>query len=71
MYKRQESYPKLFVASEGEGLAEEVREMTEEAAGDQNKVRILPGSAHAQAIFETDQGGKLVQAILERLQKYR
>lgn len=66
-----ESYPKLFVASEGEGLAEEVREMTEEAAGDQNKVLILPGSAHAQAIFETDQGGKLMQAILERLQKYR
>lgn len=38
--------------------------MTEEAAGDQNKVRILPGSAHAQAIFETDQGGKLMQTIL-------
>jgi len=64
-------YPKLFVASEGEGLAETVREMGKEATGDQNKVLVLHGDAHAQAIFETNQGGELMQAILERLQKYR
>lgn len=51
------------MASEGEGLAEEVREMAEEAAGDQNKVLVLPGNAHAQAIFETDQGDNLTQDI--------
>ncbi len=60
-------YPKLFVASEGEGLAEEVRRMAEEAPGDRNEVLILPGDAHAQAIFETNQGERLMQAILELL----
>ncbi len=51
-------YPKLFVASEGEGLADTVRRMAEEAPGDRNEVLILPGDAHAQAIFETNQGGE-------------
>jgi hypothetical protein len=60
-------YPKLFVASEGEGLAQEVRRMAEEAPGDRNEVLILPGDAHAQAIFETSQGERLMQAILETL----
>ena len=62
-------YPKLFVASENEGLAPEVRRMAEEAPGGRNEALILPGDAHAQAIFETDQGEKLVQAILELLEK--
>ena len=60
-------YPKLFVASEGEGLAEEVRRMAERAPGTRNEALILPGDAHAQAIFGTDQGWKLMRAILERL----
>ncbi|MDQ3303099.1 MAG: alpha/beta hydrolase [Actinomycetota bacterium] len=60
-------YPKLFVASEGEGLAGEVRDMAEEAPGSRNDVLILQGDAHAQAIFETDQGDKLMRVILERL----
>ena len=60
-------YPKLFVASEGEGLAEEVRRMAERAPGSRNEALILPGDAHAQAIFETDQGERLMRAILERL----
>ncbi len=60
-------YPKLFVASEGEGLAEEVRRMAESAPGSRNEALILPGDAHAQAIFGTDQGERLMRAILERL----
>jgi pimeloyl-ACP methyl ester carboxylesterase len=44
-------YPKLFVASEGEGIAERVRQMADEAPGDQNEAFILAGDAHAQAIF--------------------
>lgn len=60
-------YPKLFVASEGEGLAGEVRDMAEEAPGSRNDALILQGDAHAQAIFETDQGDKLMRVILERL----
>ncbi len=62
-------YPKLFVASEGEGLAGEVRRMAEVAPGDRNEVLILPGDAHAQAIFETNQGERLMQAILELLKE--
>ncbi|MDQ3428355.1 MAG: alpha/beta hydrolase, partial [Actinomycetota bacterium] len=61
-------YPKLFVASEGEGLAGTVRTMAEEAPGGRNEVLILPGDAHAQAIFESDQGEKLTRTILERLE---
>ena len=60
-------YPKLFVASEGEGLVEVVRRMAESAPGSRNKALILPGDAHAQAIFGTDGGERLTRAILERL----
>jgi pimeloyl-ACP methyl ester carboxylesterase len=66
------SKPKLFVASAEEGgFAEEARRMAREAPGDQNKALILPGDAHAQAIFQTEEGGLLMQAILERLEEYR
>lgn len=60
-------YPKLFVASEGEGLGERLTAMADEAPGDQNETLILPGSAHAQAIFQGDQGDALVDAILDFL----
>ena len=60
-------YPRLFVASEGEGLAGTVRSMAEEAPGSRNEALILPGDAHAQAIFKTDQGERLTRIILERL----
>jgi pimeloyl-ACP methyl ester carboxylesterase len=63
-------YPKLFVASEGEEISERVRRMAEEAPGDRNEALILPGSAHAQAIFRTEEGDRLVQTILERLEEY-
>ena len=63
--------PKLFVASEGEGgLAETARQMAEEAPGDENEALLLPGYAHAQAIFRTDEGERLTQTILERLEEY-
>ena len=63
-------YPKLFVASENEGLADTVRQMTQEAPGENNEALILPGDAHAQAIFDSDQRNRLMQAMLERLQQY-
>jgi pimeloyl-ACP methyl ester carboxylesterase len=62
--------PKLFVASEGEGIAERVRQMANEAPGDRNESLVLPGDAHAQAIFQTEEGDRLMQAILERLKEY-
>jgi pimeloyl-ACP methyl ester carboxylesterase len=64
--------PKLFVATEGEGgFAEEARRMAREAPGDRNEALILPGDAHAQAIFRTEEGDRLMRAILERLEEYR
>ncbi len=63
-------YPKLFVASEGEGLASQVRRMAKDAPGDENKALILDSGAHAQAIFDTDQGDKLLQTLIERLREY-
>jgi pimeloyl-ACP methyl ester carboxylesterase len=63
-------YPKLFVASEGEGIAERVRQMANEAPGNQNEALILAGDAHAQAIFQTEEGERLMQVILERLKEY-
>lgn len=61
------SAPKLFVASEKEGMAETARRMAKESAGTQNDVLIVKGSAHAQAIFRTSEGPYLTKAILERL----
>lgn len=61
------AYPKLFVASEGEGLAPEVRRMAEQVPGERNEVLILSGNAHAHAIFETSQGERLMRAILKTL----
>jgi pimeloyl-ACP methyl ester carboxylesterase len=63
-------YPKLFVASEGEGISERVRRMADEAPGDENEALILSGDAHAQAIFQTEEGERLMQVILERLEEY-
>lgn len=45
--------PKLFVASEDEGIADAVRRMAKETEGKQNEVLIFKGSAHAQEIFRT------------------
>jgi hypothetical protein len=64
-------YPKLFVVSEGDSIANRERQMAEQAPGQDNELLILPGNVHSQAIFETDQGDKLMQAILEQLRNYR
>ncbi len=59
--------PKLFVASEDESVADVSEELADSAAGDENAVELLPGSAHAQNIFDTDQAEPLLDLILERL----
>ncbi len=59
--------PKLFVASEDEPVADVSRELAATAPGDDNEALILPGSAHAQNIFDTDQGDRVLDAMLERL----
>lgn len=58
-------YPKLFIASEGEGLATTMATLAEVAPGNQNQVVLLPGSAHAQAVFSSDQGTELLTTMIE------
>lgn len=62
--------PKLFIASEDEPVADVSTEMADTAEGDDNQALILPGSAHAQNIFDSDQGETTVQAILDRLEEF-
>ncbi|SDX95926.1 hypothetical protein SAMN05661080_01856 [Modestobacter sp. DSM 44400] len=62
--------PKLFIASEDEAVADVSSELAESAPGDENEAKILPGSAHAQNIFDTDQAEPVLDAILERLERF-
>lgn len=59
--------PKLFVVSEGEGMAKSVQQMAGEAPGTRNELLLLKGSAHAQAIFRSAEGPHLTRVILARL----
>lgn len=62
--------PKLFVASEDEGVADVVTELAATAPGEANEAVLLPGSAHAQHLFDTDRGDELLDLVLERLAAY-
>lgn len=62
--------PKLFIASEDESVADVSTQLAESAPGGENEAMILPGSAHAQNIFDTDQAESVVTAILERLERF-
>lgn len=59
--------PKLFIVSEGDPVAGTSTALAEDAAGEDNRLEVLPGSAHAQNIFDTDQGEVALDLILERL----
>jgi hypothetical protein len=61
------SEPKLFIASEDESVADLSTELAENAEGPDNQALILPGGAHAQAIFDGEQAESAVGAILEQL----
>ncbi len=63
------SAPKLFVASQDEGISDAVRHMAKSSQGKENETLIFEGSAHAQAIFRTQNGSRLTNAILEHLIK--
>jgi pimeloyl-ACP methyl ester carboxylesterase len=58
--------PKLFVVSRGDALAAKVQEQFEKAP-EPKELMILEGSAHAQFLFQTDQGERLMKKILEFL----
>lgn len=61
------SEPKLFIASEGETVAQVSVMLAEQSPGSDNKSVLLPGSAHAQNIFATDQGPALLEQVLNRI----
>lgn len=62
--------PKLFVASKDEPVAHVSMELAASSPGEENEVTILPGSAHAQNIFATDQAGPVLDAMLQRLKRF-
>jgi len=59
--------PKLFIYSQDEGAAGSIEELIADAAGQDNEVLEVEGSAHAQAIFATSAGAEVMEAILSRL----
>lgn len=59
--------PKLFVASKGEPGAGIPQQLRAASPGQDNRVVLLPGDAHAQNIFDTDQSGALLDLLLQRL----
>jgi alpha-beta hydrolase superfamily lysophospholipase len=56
----------LFVASADEPLAERVRQAYERAP-EPKRLVLIPGSAHAQYIFATDQADRLRTTIIDFL----
>lgn len=62
--------PKLFIASEDEPVADVSIEMAEENPGEHNEALLLPGAAHAQNIFDSDQADGATEALLDRLDQF-
>ena len=58
--------PKLFATAQGDPVTVRVREQFEKAP-EPKDLLILDGAAHAQFLFATDQGERLMKAILEFL----
>lgn len=64
--------PKLFTAAEGDATAAAAAErMTDHAAGDWNALLLVAGTAHGQAILDSEGGPALVEAIVARLEERR
>lgn len=62
--------PKLFIASEDESVADVSTQLAQNSPGSENEATLLPGSAHAQNIFDTDQGEPVLDAMLERITEF-
>lgn len=62
--------PKVVVDSVDEAVAQVSTDLPESSAGGENLVVILPGSAHAQIIFYTDQAPPVLEAMLQRLELF-
>jgi pimeloyl-ACP methyl ester carboxylesterase len=65
-------FPKLFVASEGEGAAADAERMAAEARGDWNALYLAPGSASGQALLADGEAGEeAMEAVILRLEERR
>lgn len=62
-------YPKLFTASEGEGMVDRLEQMASDGAGERNRVEVIAGDAHAQATFNNPEGEQLLNAIMTFLEE--
>jgi predicted esterase len=62
--------PKLFIASEDEKVADVSVQLAESAPGEDNKVLLLPGSAHSQGIFKGDQAERALNVIVDPLLRH-
>ena len=60
--------PKLFAVSRGDSLAAKVQEQFQKSP-EPKELLLLEGSAHAQFLFQTDQGERLLKKILEFLSR--
>lgn len=63
-------YPKLFIASEEESVADASTTMAEAGFGPDDEALILPGSAHAQNLFDSEQSDAVLEAMLQRIQEF-
>ena len=61
------SEPKLFIPSEDEPVAGVSQQLADDSPGADNKVILLPGSAHGQNIFDGENADAAMDAILQRL----
>lgn len=57
---------KLFIVSENERMAQRVKDSFAKASKPK-RLEVLPGDAHAQHVFKTDQGPRLTKLILDFL----
>ena len=58
--------PKLFIVAEGDSIARQVKEQYQHAP-EPKQLIVLPGSAHAQNLFATDQSERVMSEILKFL----
>lgn len=63
------SQPKLFIASAEERNVDVSGDLATRSPGSANKVTIVPGKSHAQAILRKDKSGAVLRLILERLRQ--
>jgi len=63
---KSESIEKLFIVSEKEGMVTRVKQIYDQSS-DPKKIKIFPGSAHAQHMFKEQYAEELIQTMIDFL----